>query len=225
VGACADRLTRRIPAGTARRGLRLPLLALVLLAATGLGSSGCGGAGAGTPRPAAEPGRPRPRLAVLPFENLTGSTDAGDRLTRVFFSEIAQQGAYEVAEPGEVEAALEALDLRLTGTLTAAEADSLGRRLGVERILLGSVLESGTVRTDDGDLPTVGASIRLLDAGTGRVLWTRMEFLAGDDRETIFGWGRERDDGKLAQRLARQLIRQMPVPAARPPEAKEEQQP
>lgn len=191
----------------------LHVLALLALAG-GLGAATVG-CGAATPRPdAAIPAAGRTRVAVLPFDNLTPDGSAGDLLTLVFFTELGSRGDYEPIESGIVAATLESLGVRSTSSLAADQLRAIGAGLGAERLLLGSVLESGTVSTGQGELPTVGVSLKLLDAASGRVLWTKMGFKSGDDGETVFGWGREKSPRKLAARLAAELLRGLPSSGA-----------
>jgi TolB-like protein len=154
-------------------------------------------------------GPPAPRVAVFPFENLSGKADAGELLTRVFFAELAGRGAYEVIEPGAVDAVLDSLGIRNPSSVTSAQLRAAGDTLGVSRIVLGSVLESGTVHGEDGELPALGLSVRLVDPASGTVLWTGMRFRSGDDHETLFGWGRERSAERLASKVARDLVDRM----------------
>lgn len=150
-----------------------------------------------------------PRVAVFPFENLSGKADAGDLMTHVFFAELARRGAWQVIEPGAVDAVLDTLGIRNPASLTGAQLRAAADTLRATQVLMGSVLESGVVRGEDGELPAVGASIRLVDAASGTVLWTGLKFRSGDDHETLFGWGRERSAERLASKLARDLIDEM----------------
>jgi len=184
------------------------LAAALLLAALG---AGCGSQ---APRPAVLPDAPRARIAILPFDNLSDAGDAGDTMTLVFFSAVGTNPRYEPVESGIVATVLDSMRIRLTSALSAEQLSALGQRLGAQRLLVGSVLESGTVRTDDGDLPSVGVTVKLLDPATGRVLWTRMGFKTGADKETLFGWGRERSRPRLSERLAEELLRDLPGPEA-----------
>ena len=160
--------------------------------------------GAGAPA-----AREHARVAVFPFENLSGKADAGELLTRVFFTELAGRGGYDVIEPGAVDAVLDTLGIRNPGSVTSAQLRAAGDTLRASRIVLGSVLESGTVRGEEGDLPSLGLSVRLVDPASGTVLWTGMRFRSGDDHETLFGWGRERSAERLASKVARDLVDRM----------------
>jgi len=154
---------------------------------------------------------------VLPFDNLTAEGSAGDVMTVVFFTEVGTQSHYEPVEAGIVAATLESLGVRSAGALSGDQLRTIGARLDAPRLLLGSVLESGTIRTAEGDLPSVGVTLKLLDAASGRVLWTKMGFKTGDDGETVFGWGREKSPRRLAARLAGELLRELPPPGDRAP--------
>jgi len=157
------------------------------------------------------------RLAVLPFDNLTSEGTSGDVMTVVFFTEVGAQGAYEPVEAGVVAAALESLGVRTAGSLSASQLKAIGDRVAAPRLLIGSVLENGFVHTAEADLPSVGVTLKLLDAASGRVLWTKMGFKTGDDGETVFGWGREKSPRKLAASLATELLKDLPGPGVEPP--------
>jgi hypothetical protein len=53
----------------------------------------------------------------------------------------------------------------------------------------------------------------MLEADSARVVWTAMRVRTGEDRETIFGWGRELSQEKLAERLAREMFEKFQLPA------------
>jgi TolB-like protein len=148
-----------------------------------------------------------PRVAVLPLENLTGQAEASERLTQTFFTQLAATGCCELVEPGQVESALDSLGVRSTGGLAGEPLRALAGRLGASHVLLGSVIESGRLRTPEGDVPSVGVALRLLDASSGRVLWAASRVRTGDDRESLFGWGRERDPERLSASLAAEMLR------------------
>jgi TolB-like protein len=193
--------------GTAALAPTLALLMAIMLA-------GCGG---GSPHPsAALPPANRPRIALLPFDNLTTTGGAGDMMTLLFFTEIGSSGPYEPVETGVVSSALESLGIRSVAGLSSEQIQAIGERLAVSRLLVGSVLESGFVHTNDGELPSVGVTLKLLDVSDGRVVWTKMQFKTGEDKETVFGWGRERSAPKLAASLAVEMVREIPAPTPPP---------
>lgn len=165
------------------------------------------------PRPAA-PAGPLPRVALLPLEDLSGRAEAGLAFGRILFAELVRTGACQVIEAGLVEAAAESLGLRAPGSLAREEVEALGRQLEADYLMLGSLLESGTVRSAGGEVPSVGAALKLLDAASARVVWASVRFRTGEDRETVFGWGRESDRQKLAAELATELLADLRFPSA-----------
>ncbi|MEK7329659.1 MAG: hypothetical protein AAB113_02545 [Candidatus Eisenbacteria bacterium] len=164
--------------------------------------------------PVAAPGAPLPRVALLPLEDLSGRVDAGDIFTRILFVELVRTGACEVVESGIVEAAAETLHIRSTGSLARDDLHALGERLGVRYVMLGSLLESAAVKTAEGEVPSVGVTLKLLDAASARVVWAAVRFRSGEDRETVFGWGRRRDRAKLAAELAAEILKDFRIPVA-----------
>jgi hypothetical protein len=190
--------------GRARaRVVRFLAAGLTIWLAAGL--QGCAGS-----RPRLFESRPlnwgHPRVAFLPLENLTNRSDAAEILTRVFYAELARTGICEPVEPGEVESLLSELGTRNTGSVSVEQLTAIGKRLRVEYVLLGTVLESGTVRTSDSDVPSVGVALRLLHVESARVAWAAVDFRTGDDRETLFGWGREYDAQRLGSELAARML-------------------
>ena len=145
-------------------------------------------------------------IAVLPFEDLSGREGVGSEFTRTFTAELVRTGLFTVIEQGAVDDAVERLQVRTTRAMTDAEARALGDSLNAAYLLYGNVLESGTVRTSDGDLPTVAATLRIVDTTSNRIVWASHHTRTGDDQETVFGWGRTSSRLKLLDALATEMF-------------------
>jgi TolB-like protein len=177
-----------------------------------------GGAGAAARRSAARDtthrlvGTPGVTLAVLPLEDFSGTAGAGDKLTAVVFSALAGAGV-NVIEPGEVDVAFGALRLRSSGALTREQIRDLAVRLGVRYLIAGTVLQYDMIHTPDGDVPALGLALRLIDGINARVRWAGMRAASGEDRETVFGWGRVRNPERLALTTVQGMIHEIPMPA------------
>ncbi len=148
-----------------------------------------------------------PRAALVPFENLAGREELGNLFTRIFFAQIVASDAFEMVEPGRVEVMMDSLGIRPGGSPTPMEMRALSDSLRASYLILGSVLESGSIQTASGDVPAQGATLRLVEAATGRVLWAAVHFRSGEDRETVFGWGRETSSNRLVSALASDMLR------------------
>jgi TolB-like protein len=147
-----------------------------------------------------------PRVALMPFENLAGREEQSQLFTKVFFAGVVASGAFEMVDPSQVDVAMDSLGVRASGSMTPAEIRTMADTLHVRYLLLGSVLESGTVTSDDGPLPAVGAALRLVEASSGRVVWAGVHFRSGDDHETVFGWGRVKSLEKLVNQMATEML-------------------
>lgn len=187
-----------------RRAFALaPLLALALALA-----GGCAAHRAPPPPPGA-----RASLAMMPLENLSGRAEYGDRYTRLVWTAIGGSGRFDLVDPGEVDAMLVEQRIRTSAMLTREQVLKAAARLHVHWLLAGTLLECGTVHTPDGDIPSFSLALRLIDGRTGLVVWTDLRARSGEDRETIFGWGREEDLQRLAETTARELVAAMPIPS------------
>jgi TolB-like protein len=147
-----------------------------------------------------------PRAALVPFENLSGREEQGALFSKVFFAQLVASDAFEMVDPGRVDEAMDSLGIRAGGSLVPGQIRALGDTLHAPCVLLGSVLESGRVQSGGVDVPAVGATLRLVDAASGRVLWAGVHFRSGEDHETLFGWGRVSSTERLVSLLAQDLL-------------------
>ncbi len=112
------------------------------------------------------------KVAVIPFENLSGDQGAGARATRYFVNSLLASEAFEVVEPGEVAKALEKMSVVRTAELTRDQYVQLGRQLDVQGLFLGSLSESTSVRSGSGDANVVTVVLRLVETETGQTVWS-----------------------------------------------------
>ena len=187
-------------------GRRAGLVRIAALVAVGALVAGCAGNAPHREQGGAVP-MDHPRVAVLPFENLSGREEQGRRFTLAFVSTLAGTGAAEVVDVGQTEAMVEQVQIRATASPTREQLAAIGESLQVRYALLGSVLEAQTLRTADGDTPTAGASLRLVETSTARIVWAAVRVKTGDEHETVFGWGREESAEKLLTKLATEMLR------------------
>ena len=200
-----DRARRPAPARATMRPLILLLLAL---------AAGC--SASRSAHVAEVTAGPKPRLALIPLENLTLREDASESMTRMLFVELVKRGACEMVESGEVEAVMESLRVRPTSSLDAEDRTEIARRLRAAYLMVGSVLEYDMAHTPDGDVPSIALTLKVIDAASGRVVWADLGVRTGDDRERIFGWGRERSRERLGAVMAEEILRGLEFPAAAP---------
>jgi TolB-like protein len=144
-------------------------LALVAFVA----SSGCGSA---PPTPAWT--HPRAdlqqikRVAVLPFESLTGEKEAGRKVQDLFTVELLGLDVFEVAEPGEVLRASATASINLSDPLGPDELKKLGAALKVQGFFMGSVMEYRERQVGSLTSPEVSIALRLVEVESGQIVWT-----------------------------------------------------
>jgi len=112
------------------------------------------------------------RVAVVPFENLSGEQGAGARATRYFTTALLSAEAFDVVEPGEVSKAVEQFGVVATAQLTEEQAVTLGRTLGVQGVFLGSLAESARLRSGSNNVSVITVVTSLVETETGTTVWS-----------------------------------------------------
>jgi len=95
--------------------------------------------------------QPRVRVAVMNFENNSAWTWWGDNLGRAAADELAtqlvQSGKYTVIERAQLDSILQEQNLGASGAVTPATAAKVGKLLGAQLILTGSITAFSIKRT------------------------------------------------------------------------------
>ena len=132
-----------------------------------------------------ESGPNLPRTAkwgIVPMVNYSQTPQAGERSEQILLSVLSSRGlhprVYPVSTQGEQ--ALMDDNERLTGALEWAREQKL------DYVVSGSVEEWQYKNGLDGE-PAVGISLRVLEASSGRVLWSKSGARAGWSRESLAG--------------------------------------
>lgn len=108
-------------------------------------------------------------VAVLPFRAATELIGAS--VSDIFVTEILKTRRYQLIERSQLSGVLGEAEVALSG-LTSGQAAQLGQMAGADAVIIGSVSEYETVAHRGHSLPVVGVSIRLIDSGSGRILWS-----------------------------------------------------
>jgi len=146
------------------------------------------------------------RVAVLPLENLTSDQQSGLRATRLLITELLASGTVDVVEPGEVRAALERIAAR-ERTPATEQTIELGRALGVQAVMFGSVTQSESIRSGTVSIPVVTLDVHLVETETGAAVWaaTHTEKGAGLGAK-LLGTGAE-PISETTRRCVREIVR------------------
>jgi polysaccharide biosynthesis protein PelC len=152
-------------------------------------------------------------IAVLPFENLTTHQNAGTILADLMTTELYRLGALKVMESSRTRSLLAGAFGDADGRGETAYAQEVGRKLGVQTVMMGSVSEYG-YQYGLREEPVVGVNIRVVRVADGAVIWATSE----SDIGSSF-WSREsvnevaqRVAGRTAERLGKAIAAPAPQP-------------
>lgn len=148
------------------------------------------------------------RLAVLPFENLSGVEHAAEKVTDYFQVALLGTDRVDAVAYGTVYDELRRLRIRSSTLITLAQIDSLHAALGIDFLVSGSVLEYEEIDNEFlGTIPQVSFNCRLIDCRTGEVVWVGASNGEGDRGEVVFGLGAVKSADNLARDMVSKSVR------------------
>jgi len=142
-------------------------------------------------------------VAVLPLVNLTSYPNAGRIVGDLLTTELYALTDFQLMERTDMLQKLKGKDEDIDEVIDRSAALKVGKELGVDTLIYGSVTEYRYKRGLDED-PVVGLNIRMLDIGTGDVLWAGSESRTGG----CF-WMCEDSVNRLAQEACHDMVRAM----------------
>lgn len=123
-------------------------------------------------------------VAVLPFENMTKFHKAGKIVPDLLATELYISGRFKVMERTEAVAVCAEEGIRIPEAMDTGYARTLGEKLGVDGVFIGSVSEYWyrIYREEDEEVePAVGINARLVNVATGEVVWASSVTLSSYD--------------------------------------------
>lgn len=150
---------------------------------------------------------PPKRVAVLPFENLSERKGAGRIVGDIFTVALVRTGRFQVVEPGTVTDALVALGATPYGNITLDTVTGLRERLGIDAIILGTVLEySEGLKREAASSPEVAFDARMIDAESRSIVWFAERVRNGDDTRIAMHFGTIRAMVPLVFNAANEIL-------------------
>src|SRR5512138_3121515 len=129
-------------------------------------------------------------VAVVPFANLARDQVVAERVRDVFINRLLASGAVYVLPVGEVARGVTKLEIQNPSAPTPEEVVKLGALLKADAVITGVVREYGEVRSGTTTANIISMSIQLIEAGTGRVVWSGSSTKGGISfRDRLFGGG------------------------------------
>ncbi|MBP1636495.1 MAG: hypothetical protein H6Q10_3069 [Acidobacteria bacterium] len=111
-------------------------------------------------------------VAVVPFANLARDQVVAERVRDVFINRLLSTEAVYVLPVGEVARGVAQVGLQNPSQPTPEEVVKLGAFLKADAVITGVVREYGEVRSGTTTGNIISMSIQLIEAGTGRVVWS-----------------------------------------------------
>jgi len=179
-----------------------------LIAALPLFVSACSGPGAYV-NPDADMGYYQ-RVGVAMFESLAEDSKAGQKLQRIFLTELLKHQDFELVPQGQFDKV--ETDVRTKQVLIwPAPLDSTGlamiaQQTGAQGIIIGTVREFRMERVGQEEFPLVAFSLKLVDAPTGRVVWDVSIGERGGPKLPVFSFGETHTLSELATKLCRRAL-------------------
>jgi hypothetical protein len=145
-------------------------------------------------------------VAVLPFENLTNSAHGAETVRDVFMTMLQATGSIYVVPPGEVSRGLTRLSLREPAAPSSEEVKQLAGIVGAQAVIVGTVSEYGELRSSGTAANVVSFSIRMIEADSGKVVFSASASEGGVSlKERMFGGG-GRPMTDVTRRAVRKLL-------------------
>lgn len=148
---------------------------------------------------------PRSRVALLPFENVSGSLTSTHIVMPLLRAALQQRG-YEAVDARAVEAFLFKNRIRSTGMLGRRHLDMLRRELGVGLAMVGVV----ALYNDSETNPQWGLVGRMLSTDDGAIAWSATAGLTGGDFTHVLGLGTITSGEELAGEVVNALAKTLP---------------
>lgn len=151
------------------------------------------------------------KVAVVPFENLSNDQGVGPRITHIFVTELLAAESFDLAEPGEVSRVTQKYIGSSGSSLTRDQITEIGKALGVQGIILGSV-NKNTVFAGGGSANSeVTIDVRMVETETGQTVWSATHTEGGKGFwASLFGTGGKSEaeaERKCVKRVIRTLVK------------------
>ena len=129
-------------------------------------------------------------VAVMPFQNLTDTEDAAERVRDVFMSMLLATEAVYVLPPGEVFRGISRGGMIDPATPSLDEIKSLAGILNIDVVITGVLREYQLVRAGASTANIISLSLQMIESETGTIIWSASSTKGGIKlTDRLFGGG------------------------------------
>ena len=144
------------------------------------------------------------RVAVLPFETLVQDRAAGEKIQKVFLTELLALDVFDVVEPGQVAKILKSERIESMESLGPSDFKRIADALKAQGLFLGTVVDYTESRTGATPSPEVTIQLRLVEAQSGVTVWSASRSRSGATTSArLFGVG-----GESLTQVSRKLMQE-----------------
>ena len=135
-------------------------------------------------------------VAVMPFANFTRETQAAERVRDVFVTHLFASGSIYVIPPGEVKRGVQRTGINEPAAPSPEEIVKFAAIVKVDAVITGAVREYGEIRSGQSSSGVVALSVSMIEAQTGKVVWSASSTRGGIglSARLFGGGGRPMDD-------------------------------
>ena len=145
-------------------------------------------------------------VAVMPFTSLAKDLIVAERVRDVFINRLLATGAVYVVPVGEVARGVARAEVQNPSALSPEEAVKLGGIIKVQAVITGTVREYGEVRSGTSSANIISVSLQMIEAQTGKVVWTDSSTRGGISIwDRLFGGG-GKPMNKVTEKAVNDLI-------------------
>jgi hypothetical protein len=148
------------------------------------------------------------KVAVLPFSSLTSQPLAGERVTRVFVTELIIADRFRVVEPPEIRGVLRELDAQPgpDGSYDAEKLRQAAGKVEATGVIRGDVTDYQIQRVGPDEYPVLSFTVEMIDVATGNVVWRASITKRGNPHVPVFGGSSSSTLGRLTQEACVEVI-------------------
>ena len=110
------------------------------------------------------------KIAIIPLRAPVEL--AGSSVADMVATELLGSGLYRLVERGQMEKILGEQALGLKGITDSSTAVQLGKILGVQGVIVGTVPEYGYKAIGSNKVPAIGINLRMINVQNGNIVWS-----------------------------------------------------
>ena len=131
-------------------------------------------------------------VAVMPFNNLSRESQAGERVRDVFANSLLSTGAVYVIPAGEVSRGIVRAGILNPAVPSGEEIAKFAGIIKVDAVITGTVTEYGEVRSGNATANVVSMNVQMIEIQSQKIVWTASATKGGISIwDRLFGAGGE----------------------------------